>query len=116
MPPCPAVVLARPDLPFPGSLPEFQRLFRDDADGPLTLKPFAGGTGSSADGAANLANPAASSTGRTSPVRNCQRDNALTAGTVMERTRTGAVDLILGRIPHFEPYVRHVGRPIPASA
>ena len=26
----PAVVLPRADLPFPGSLPEFQRLFPDD--------------------------------------------------------------------------------------
>src|SRR3974377_33282 len=95
----PAVVLPHADLPFPGSLPEFQRLFRDDTacatyleairwrDGvvcgwgggtgethrpahpppaaPLPLEPPAAATGSSADGAANRANPTASPTGRT---------------------------------------------------
>ena len=66
MPPCPAVVLPRPDLPFPVSLPEFQRLFRDDTDCAAYLEVIRWRDGFRLlDGEANRADPAASSAGRT---------------------------------------------------
>ena len=55
----------------------------------LTLKPSAGATGSSADGAAKPTEPYRfANRPQVLRCRKCQRDNALTAGTVMERTRT----------------------------
>jgi hypothetical protein len=89
MPLCPAAVLPRANLPFPGSLPEFQRLFRDDPDSAAYLEAIGL--------AGRVRLRMVRRTWRTlprrqpaalSPGRNCQRDNALTAGTVMERTRT----------------------------
>jgi hypothetical protein len=50
-------VLERGDLAFPRSLPEFQRLFPDDARAPLTLSAHDGATGSSALVAERLAIP-----------------------------------------------------------
>src|ERR1700730_7501201 len=85
----PAVVLPRADLPFPGSLPEFQRLFPDDTACAAYLEAirwrdgFVCGWGGEASEPYRFANRA-----QVLRCRKCQRDNALTAGTVMERTRT----------------------------
>src|ERR1700730_6748825 len=85
----PAVVLPRADLPFPGSLPEFQRLFPDDTACAAYLEAirwrdgFVCGWCGEASEPYRFANRA-----QVLRCRKCQRDNALTAGTVMERTRT----------------------------
>src|SRR6266850_1292310 len=85
----PAVVLPRADLPFPGSLPEFQRLFPDDLACAAYLEAirwrdgFVCGWCGEASEPYRFANQA-----QVLRCRKCQRDNALTAGTVMERTRT----------------------------
>src|ERR1700704_3456367 len=85
----PAVVLPRADLPFPGSLPEFQRLFPDDLACAAYLEAirwrdgFVCGWCGEASEPYRFANRA-----QVLRCRKCQRDNALTAGTVMERTRT----------------------------
>ena len=84
----PAVVLPRTDLPFPGSLPEFQRLFPDDTACATYLEAirwrdgFVCGWCGEASEPYRFANRA-----QVLRCRKCQRDNALTAGTVMERTR-----------------------------
>src|ERR1700731_3322042 len=84
-----AVVLPRADLPFPGSLPEFQRLFPDDTACAAYLEAirwrdgFVCGWCGEASDPYRFANRA-----QVLRCRKCQRDNALTAGTVMERTRT----------------------------
>jgi hypothetical protein len=85
----PTVVLPREDLPFPGSLPEFQRLFPDDAACAAYLEAirwrdgFVCGWCDEPGEPYRFANRA-----HVLRCRKCQRDNALTAGTVMERTRT----------------------------
>src|SRR5438128_12135840 len=81
----PAVVLRRADLPFPGSLPEFQRLFPDDAACAAYLEAirwrdgficqWCGERGEPFRFAARL---------HVLRCRKCRRDNALTAATVME--------------------------------
>ena len=79
----------RGDLPFPRSLPDFQRLFPDDAACAEYLERIRWADGFTC--------PACGETG--SPFRfanrpgvlrcrKCRRDTGLTAGTVMERTRT----------------------------
>ncbi len=85
----PAVVLLSADLPFPGSLPEFQRLFPDDTACAAYLEAtrwrdgFVCGWCGEASEPYRFANRP-----QVLRCRKCQRDNALTAGTVMERTRT----------------------------
>src|SRR6516225_9672539 len=85
----PAVVLPHAALPFPGTLPEFQRLFRDDTDCAAYLEAirwrdgFVCGWCGELGEAYRFANRP-----HVLRCRKCQRDNALTAGTVMERTRT----------------------------
>src|SRR5438105_12212939 len=85
----PAVVLLRADLPFPGSLPEFQRLFPDDMACAAYLEAirwrdgFVCGWCGAASEPYRFANRP-----QVLRCRKCQRDNALTAGTVMEQTRT----------------------------
>ena len=85
----PTVVLPRADLPFPGSLPEFQRRFPDDAACAAYLEAirwrdgFVCGWCGEANEPYRFANRP-----QVLRCRKCQRDNALTAGTVMERTRT----------------------------
>ena len=82
----PVVVLPRADLPFPGSLHEFQRLFPDDMACAAYLAAIrwregfvCGWCGGPYRFAHRL---------QVLRCRKCQRDNALTAGTVMERSRT----------------------------
>src|SRR6202158_4796048 len=85
----PAVVLPRADLPFPGSLPESHAFFPDDLACAAYLEAirwrdgFVCGWCGEASEPYRFANRA-----QVLRCRKCQRDNALTAGTVMERTRT----------------------------
>src|SRR5580704_13587483 len=89
MPPCPPLSCPARICPFRVHCPSSSAYFLTIRLALLTLKPSAGATGSSANGAAKPANPTASPTGRRfCGAAKCQRDNALTAGTVMERTRT----------------------------
>src|SRR6202790_5254000 len=82
-------VLPRADLPFPGSLPEFARIFPDDTACAAYLEAIrwldgfvCGWCGETSDPYRFANRP------QVLRCRKCQRDNALTAGTVMERTRT----------------------------
>src|SRR5437899_4879190 len=89
MPPCPPSASRAGDLPFPGSLPEFQRLFPDDTACAAYLEAirwrdgFVCGWCGEAGELYRFANRP-----QVLRCRKCQRDNALTASTVMERTRT----------------------------
>ena len=85
----PAVVLLRADLPFPGSLPEFQRLFPDDTACAAYLEAICWRDGFVCGWCGKASEPYRfASRPQVLRCRKCQRDNALTAGTVMERTRT----------------------------
>src|ERR1700694_5582609 len=119
----PAVVLPRADLPFPGSLPEFQRLFPDDTAFAAYLEAIRWrdgvgcGWGGGGDAIQRLFPDDTACSAYLEAIRwrdgfvcgwcgeasepyrfanrpqvlrcrKCQRDNALTAGTAMERTRT----------------------------
>lgn len=82
-------VLDRGDLPFPKSLPQFQRMFPDDAACATYLERirWAGGFTCPRCG---VAGEPFRFTARPGVLRcrKCREDTALTVGTVMERTRT----------------------------
>src|SRR5437899_11480736 len=85
----PAVVLPRADLPFPGSLPEFQRLFPDDTACAAYLEAIRWRDGFVCGWCGEASEPYRfANRPQVLRCRKCQRDNALTAGTVMERTRS----------------------------
>ena len=80
----PAVVLPRADLPFPGSLPEFQRLFPDDTACAAYLEAIRWRDGFVCGWCGEASEPYrfANRPQVSAVLRKCQRDNALTAGTV----------------------------------
>src|SRR5271165_1189068 len=82
-------VLERGDLSFPRSLPEFQRLFPDDAACATYLEKVRWRGGFVCPDCQTAGEPFhfASRPG-VLRCRNCRRDVGLTAGTVMERTHT----------------------------
>ena len=82
-------VLERDDLPFPHSLPEFQRLFPDEAACAAYLEHarWSGGFECRHCGVADEPYRFANRPG-VLRCRHCGRDTSLTAGTVMERTHT----------------------------
>ena len=82
-------VLEREELPFPHSLPEFQRLFPDEAACADYLERTRWRNGFVCPHCAVADEPRYIST-RLSVLRcrHCRRDTSLTAGTVMERTHT----------------------------
>ena len=82
-------VLERDDLPFPRSLPEFQSLFPDEAACATYLEHARWGNGFVC-GQCGVADEPYRFTNRLGVLRcrHCNRDNSLTAGTVMERTHT----------------------------
>jgi transposase-like protein len=82
-------VLKRGDLPFPGSLPEFQRLFPDEAACAAYLERARWDDGFICPQCGVADEPRYIST-RPGVLRcrHCRRDTSLTAGTVMERTHT----------------------------
>jgi hypothetical protein len=82
-------VLERDDLPFPRSLPEFQRLFPDEAAWAAYLERARWDAGFVCDHCGSRGDPYrfANRPG-VSRCRHCNRDTSLTAGTVMERTHT----------------------------
>jgi hypothetical protein len=85
----PVVVLPRADLPFPGSLPEFQRLFPDDMACAAYLAAIRWREGFVCGWCGEPGEPYRFANRlQVLRCRKCQRDNALTAGTVMERSHT----------------------------
>ena len=82
-------VLERDDLPFPRSLPEFQRLFPDEAACATYLEQarWSDGFACRHCGVADEPYRFANRSG-VLRCRHCGRDTSLTAGTVMERTHT----------------------------
>ena len=82
-------VLDRGDLPFPGSLPEFQRLFPDEAACAAYLERARWGKGFACPYCGTSGEPYRYAT-RPGVLccRACRRETRLTAGTVMERTHT----------------------------
>ena len=82
-------VLQREDLSFPRSLPEFQRLFPDDAACAAYPEKARWGDGFVCPHCQTAAEPFRF-TGRPGVLRcrKCRRDTRLTAGAVMERTHT----------------------------
>ncbi len=82
-------ILQRPDLLFPRSLPEFQRLFPDDAACAAYLEKSRWRDGFLCPHCQTAKEPFRF-TNRPGVLRcrTCRRDTALTAGTVMERTHT----------------------------
>src|SRR5713226_5714999 len=85
----PAVAFLRRDLPFPGSLPEFQHLFPDDTACVAYLEAIRWREGFVCGWCGEPGEPYRFANRlQVLRCRKCQRDNALTAGTVMERSRT----------------------------
>ena len=82
-------VLERDDLPFPRSLPEFQRLFPDEAACAAYLERARWGNGFACPRCGTAGEPYRYST-RPGVLccRKCRHETRLTAGTVMERTHT----------------------------
>ena len=82
-------VLEQGDLPFPRSLPEFQRLFPDEAACVAYLERARWGDGFVCRHCGATGEPRYIAT-RHSVLRcrECRSDTSLTAGTVMERTHT----------------------------
>ena len=82
-------VLERDDLPFPRTLPEFQRLFPDEAACAAYLERARWGNGFVCPHCDTSGEPYQYST-RPGILccRRCRRETRLTAGTVMERTHT----------------------------
>lgn len=82
-------VLNRGDLPFPGSLPEFQRLFPNETACAAYLERARWSDGFICDHCGVSAEPYRfSNRAGVLRCRHCNRDTSLTAGTVMERTHT----------------------------
>ena len=82
-------VLEREELPFPHSLPEFQRLFPDEAACAEYLERARWRDGFVCPHCAVADEPRYVSTRlKVLRCRHCRRDTSLTAGTVMERTHT----------------------------
>src|SRR5579859_68544 len=79
----------RPDLPFPKSLPDFQRLFPDDAACAAYLENMRWPRGFECSACEHVGEPFrfAAFPGRLR-CRKCQKNTYLTAGTVMERSHT----------------------------
>src|SRR3990167_4240028 len=82
-------ILQHADLPFPQSLPEFQRLFPDDAAGAAYLEKTRWEGGFSCPRCGETGEPFRfSARPGVLRCRACRSDIALTAGTIMERTHT----------------------------
>ena len=82
-------VLDRTDLPFPQSLPEFQRLFSDDAACAAYLERARWGDGFACPRCGVMGEPFRIATRPgVLTCRACRRQTGLTVGTVMERSHT----------------------------
>lgn len=85
----PADIFRRDHLPFPKSLPEFQRLFPDDAACAGYLEAIRWPDGFVCGWCGERGEPFRIATRpHVLRCRRCRKDNALTANTVMERTHT----------------------------
>src|SRR6202048_3341688 len=116
MPPCPPLSCSARICPFRVPLPEFQRLFPDDTACAAYLEAIRWRDGFVCGWCGEASEPYRfANRPQVLRCRKCQRDNALTAGTVMERTRT-PLSIWFWAATSFEPYARHHGRPIPAPA
>src|SRR6185437_14600508 len=82
-------ILQHASLPFPRSLPEFQRLFPDDAACADYLEKIRWESGFTCPHCGTTGEPFRfANRPHVLRCRNCRSDIALTAGTVMERTHT----------------------------
>jgi len=82
-------VLERDDLPFPRSLPDFQRLFPNEAACAAYLERARWSDGFVCDYCGTLGEPCRfANRPSVCRCRHCNRDTSLTASTVMERTHT----------------------------
>jgi predicted RNA-binding Zn-ribbon protein involved in translation (DUF1610 family) len=82
-------VLNRADLPFPESLPEFQRLFPDDTACATYLEKARWGEGFACPNCGVVGEPFRIATRPgVLTCRACRRQTGLTVGTVMERSHT----------------------------
>ena len=82
-------VLERDDLPFPRSLPDFQRLFPNEAACAAYLERARWSDGFVCEYCGTLGEPYRfANRPSVCRCRHCNRDTSLTAGTVMERTHT----------------------------
>ena len=104
-------VLERDDLPFPHSLPQFQRLFPDEAACAAYLERTRWSDGLSVRTVGWLTRH-----GTFPHALGCfaaviaAETTSLTAGTVMERTHT-PLSVCFWAVPGRQPDARHVGRP-----
>src|SRR5271166_4626715 len=100
-------------LPFPRSLPEFQRLFPGDAACAEYLEKVRWGDGFVCPHCGVTGEPFRISTRPgVLACRNCRRQTGLTVGTVMEAQSHAIVHLVLGCLPGRQPDSGHVGRPV----
>lgn len=87
--PTPLITFPRDDLPFPGSLPEFQQLFSNDAAFAAYLEAIRWRDGFRCVWCNEPGEPYRfTNRPHVLRCRACKRDNRLRAGTVMQDTRT----------------------------
>ena len=97
-------VLDRADLPFPHSLPEFQRLFPDDAACAAYLEKARWGDGFACPHCGTAGEPFHfENRPGVLRCRKCRQNTGLTVGTVMERSHTACPHCGTAGEPfHFE--------------
>ena len=109
-------VLDRADLPFPHSLPEFQRLFPDDAACAAYLEKARWGDGFACPHCGTAGEPFHfENRPGVLRCRKCRQNTGLTVGTVMERKPHSAERLVLGRLSGRQSDARHVRRAVSAA-
>ena len=102
----PAVVLPRVDLPFPGSLPEFQRLFPDDMACAAYLAAIRWREGFVCGWCGEPGEPYRFANRlQVLRCRKCQRDNALTAGFSPSAATVSSDRYVVTSTPIVQPEI-----------
>jgi len=108
-------ILAREDLPFPQSLPEFQRIFPDDAACAAYLEKARWNGGFACPWCGVIGEPFRfEARPGVLRCRACRKDVGLMAGTVMERSHT-PLSTWFWAAYLIATNARNVGRPISAA-
>ena len=103
-------------LPFPQSLPEFQRLSPDDAACAEYLEKLRWAVGFVCPYCGAIGEPFRIATRPgVLTYRKCRRQTGLTVGTVRVRSHTPLSTWFWAALSGRQPYPRHVGRAVPTA-
>src|SRR3954451_165248 len=109
-------VLNRADLPFPESLPEFQRLFPDDTACAADLEKARWGDGFAWPNCGVVGEPFRIATRPgVLTCRACRRQTGFDRGHGDGARSYAPQRLVLGGLPRRQPDARHVGGAVPAA-